>query len=147
MRTLTARLLVYAALVLTALHHLDHLVRGNHLGWPVDEEINAFTFSLLAYPLIVGGLLLSRAGRAGPAYWMLVSDPGALLLAVVHLGPGAVEPPRDVIEPYDADVTGVFAFALLLLLMTTVAASFAYEARAWWQERRAADSSGPVRRP
>lgn len=131
---------MYAALFLTALHHLDHLVRGNHVGWPVQDEVNAFTFSLLVYPLILGGLILSRSGHAGPGYWMLVSGPGALLLAVVHLGPTAVEPPRDVIEPYKDTVVGALAFAVLLLLMAVVAASFAYEARAWRQEREAAQS-------
>ena len=76
-----------------------------------------------------------------------VVAPGAatlagVLLAVVHLGPTAVEPPRDVIEPYDATVVGVTAFGVLLLLMFAVAASFAVEVRDWRHERRAAGRGG-----
>lgn len=127
------------------LHHLAHLVRGDHIGWPASAEFNAFSFGLLAYPLILGGLLLSRTGRAGPLYWMLVSGPGALLLAAVHLGPTAVEPPRDVLEPYETNAVGVLALAVLMALMGVVAASFVYEARAWRRERRTARADRSAR--
>ncbi len=33
-----------ASLVLFgALHHVDHVVRGNHVGWPAVSDINPFT--------------------------------------------------------------------------------------------------------
>lgn len=37
--------------LLGAIHHLDHVIRGNHIGWPLVPEINAFTYSLAIYPL------------------------------------------------------------------------------------------------
>ena len=30
--------LIYLALVLSLGHHLDHAVRGNHVGWPLTAE-------------------------------------------------------------------------------------------------------------
>jgi hypothetical protein len=35
--------LTWLALVLSLGHHLDHLIRGNAVGWPVTGEVNAFT--------------------------------------------------------------------------------------------------------
>ncbi|GAA1750513.1 hypothetical protein [Kocuria aegyptia] len=58
--------LILIALVLAVGHHLDHIIRGNHVGWPLTAEVNAFTFSLIIYPLILTGLALSRAGVIGP---------------------------------------------------------------------------------
>ena len=48
------------ALVTTAfglLHHLDHVLRVNHSGWPFLADINTFTYSLAVYPLIALVLL------------------------------------------------------------------------------------------
>ena len=32
------------------LHHVDHGVRGNHIGWPFSPAVTPFTVSLLVYP-------------------------------------------------------------------------------------------------
>ena len=55
--------LTWLALALSPGHHLDHLIRGNAVGWPLTEEVNAFIFSLVVYPVIATGPLLYRAGR------------------------------------------------------------------------------------
>ena len=34
-------------------HHLDHVLRGNHVGWPLTEHPTPFTYSV--YPLILLG--------------------------------------------------------------------------------------------
>src|SRR4029453_2603888 len=57
--------LAWLALALSLGHHLDHLIRGNAVGWPVTGQVNAFTISLIVYPIIAPGLVLYRAGRAG----------------------------------------------------------------------------------
>ena len=36
-------LLVVAATLLGAAHHIDHVVRGNHVGWPLTAHVNPFT--------------------------------------------------------------------------------------------------------
>ncbi|MFC7137277.1 hypothetical protein ACFQRB_14140 [Halobaculum litoreum] len=50
-----AYLLFGVATLLGLAHHLDHVIRGNHVGWPITPEVNPFTYSLLIYPLVVGG--------------------------------------------------------------------------------------------
>ena len=52
------------ALVATGIgfiHHADHVLRFDHSGWPFLPEVNAFTYSLLVYPLIA--ILLLIRGR------------------------------------------------------------------------------------
>lgn len=53
------------ATVLGLAHHLDHAIRGTHVGWPVTPAVNAFTFSLTIYPLMSLGGVLSVTGLAG----------------------------------------------------------------------------------
>lgn len=43
------------ALVTTCLgiaHHIDHVLRYDHSGWPFKREVTPFTFSLLVYVVI-----------------------------------------------------------------------------------------------
>jgi hypothetical protein len=54
------------------------LAGGGAVGWPVTDQVNAFTASLVVYPMIAAGLLRYRAGRVGPGFWALVS--GGLLI-------------------------------------------------------------------
>src|SRR4029450_3168032 len=49
--------LTFLAAGLSLGHHLDHLIRGNAVGWPVTDQVNAFTASLVVYPIIIAGLL------------------------------------------------------------------------------------------
>ena len=57
------------------LHHTDHVLRFDHSGWPFRPEVSPFTYSLVAYPLLVAVLLL----RSRP--WLRV-----LLMCLVFLG-------------------------------------------------------------
>lgn len=36
-------------------HHVDHIIRGNHVGWPLTPEVTPFTYSLGFYPFIALG--------------------------------------------------------------------------------------------
>lgn len=47
-------------------HHLDHIIRGNHVGWPITDQVTVFTISLGIYPILLAAVLLYRAGRIGP---------------------------------------------------------------------------------
>lgn len=127
--------LILIALVLALGHHLDHIIRGNHVGWPLTGEVNAFTFSLTIYPLILTGLALSRAGVIGPGTWVFLSGGGAIFLAVIHFGPWAIEPPGDIIGPYAPPLIGWLAFGWLLALIAVLIASTIYEVRLWLQHR------------
>jgi hypothetical protein len=69
-------------------------------GWPLTDHVNAFSMSLIIYPIIVTRLLLYRAGRVGPGFWALVSGGGAVFVSAVHFGPAAVEPPEMIHDAY-----------------------------------------------
>lgn len=45
----TARTLIYLAVLLSAGHHLDHVLRGAHLAWPLTDQVSPFTISLGVY--------------------------------------------------------------------------------------------------
>lgn len=136
MGTRVARSLIYLATVLSLGHHVDHIVRGNHTGWPLTDQVTPFTYSLAVYPFIVLGLYLSLTNKVGPGYWLLLSGPGALFLAATHLGPTAVEPPGDIINAYSTPLIGWLAFAWLLSLIAVLVAMFVYEIRLWRQKRQ-----------
>lgn len=134
----TLYVFIVLALVLAIGHHVDHVIRGNHVGWPVTSEVNAFTYSLAIYPVIVTGLLLYRAGLIGPGFWIFLSGGGAIFLGVIHLGPAAVEPPRDIIDLYEPPILGYLAFGWLLLLIGVLVVTSIYELVLWSRRRRAA---------
>jgi hypothetical protein len=50
--TLAERMALGTA-ALGLLHHVDHVFRYDHSGWPFKRDISPFTFSLLVYPLIM----------------------------------------------------------------------------------------------
>lgn len=112
-------------------HHLDHIIRGNHVGWPVTPEINAFTYSLSIYPIILIGLYLTLRDRVGARYWFVVALLGLGMLGGIHLGPWAIEPPHDIIEPYQSPFLGYLAFAWLLGLLVTLLVTTVYAGRRW----------------
>ena len=136
--------LTWLALALSVGHHLDHLIRGNAVGWPVTEEVNAFTISLVVYPIIITGLLLYRARRVGPGFWALVSGGGAVFVSVVHFGPAAVEPPELILDHYQPPVLGWLAFGWLVAFVTVLAVPCLYETRLWAQQRSARRNNQPA---
>lgn len=121
------------ATLLGVAHHVDHIVRGNHVGWPVTSQVNPFTYSLVIYPLIAVGLYLTLSGRAGNRYWAGFFAVSAGMLAYFHVGPWAIEPPGDVILPYADPVVGYTAFAVLLALIGSVCLGSVYAAVAWYR--------------
>src|SRR4029450_1919662 len=104
--------LTFLAAGLSLGHHLDHLIRGNAVGWPVTDQVNAFTASLVVYPIIIAGLVLYRAGRVGPGFWALVSGGGAVFVSAVHFGPAAGEPPELILGRDAQPAPGGGAFSL-----------------------------------
>lgn len=133
--------LIYLALFMSFGHHVDHAIRGNRVGWPLTSEVNAFTYSLAIYPLILIGLLLYARRSVGPGFWVFLSGGGVLFVSAIHFGPWAVEPPTDIIDAYESPIVGWFAFGWLLIFVAVLAASCVYEARRWLSERRPASSA------
>ena len=119
-------LLVFAsgAVVFGLMHHADHVIRGNHSGWPFQPEVTPFTFSLLIYALILPGIYLTSRGRSIPGYHLFVALAGLALLGFVHFVPtGDHEAPiRDIYMIYESPLAGMFALVVLAGLIASVAA-------------------------
>jgi hypothetical protein len=136
--------LTYLAAAMSLGHHLDHLIRHNAVGWPLTDQVNAFTFSLGIYPVIVTGLLLYRAGRVGPGFWALVSGGGAVFVSAVHFGPTAVEPPDMILGHYDPPILGWLAFGWLAAFVAVLFVTSVYETRLWSQQRHTRRATSPA---
>src|SRR3712207_9360951 len=86
-----------AVTIFGILHHLDHIVRGNHSGWPFQEAVTPFTFSLLIYALLLPGLYLTMQGRLMAGYWLFTAIAAlALVLSVHFVGAEREAPARDI---------------------------------------------------
>lgn len=131
---------LYGLIALAALmavgHHIDHVIRGNHVGWPIESQVNAFTYSLGIYPLIFIGLCLYRAGKVGPGFWVFLSGGGALFVGFIHFGPTAIEPPDEIIELYEPRILGWLAFAWLVAFVAVLVLASVYEATLLSRHRR-----------
>lgn len=109
-----------AALLLAALHHLDHALRGTHIGWPLTPDVTPFTYTLAIYPLITLGFVV-RSAR----YWLTIAVGGVVLLAAVHT---AIEQPGEILGGYAQPAFGLLAFAILIaliLVLTVIAFRYA----------------------
>lgn len=132
------RALTIVAVVVTLFgigHHIDHIIRGNHVGWPLIEKVTPFTYSLGIYPILVVGFFLWAKGRVGPGFWALLFVASFLLVTLAHFGPYAVEPPQDILTPYSSPVFGWLALAWLGCFILALAASSIYALRLWRQQR------------
>jgi hypothetical protein len=100
--------------VLGVLHHVDHVVRGNHSGWPFQEEVTPFTFSLLIYALLLPGIYMNLRGRVAAGWWLFVSLVALALVFSAHfVGADREAPIRDIYAVYDNPVWGVLALVVL----------------------------------
>jgi hypothetical protein len=128
--------LIFLAMFMSLGHHIDHVIRGNHVGWPLTAEVNAFTYSLGIYPLILLGLYLYASGRVGPGFWVLLSGTGAVFVAAIHFGPAAVEPSSDIINLYEERIIGWLAFLWLVVFVAVLVGTCLYELRSWFAQRK-----------
>jgi hypothetical protein len=129
--------LIFLAMFMSLGHHIDHIIRGNNVGWPLTAEVNAFTYSLGIYPLILLGLYLYASGRVGPGFWAILSGSGAVFVAAIHFGPAAVEPPADIINLYEPQIIGWLAFVWLVVFVAVLVATCLYEGYSWSRQRKA----------
>ena len=125
LRTRLRRWLLVAAAAVTIFgifHHVDHVVRGNHSGWPFQEAVTPFTFSMLIYALLLPGLYLTLQGRLMARYWLFTA---AVLFAVVTLahfvGAEREAPIRDIYAVYDSPMWGLLALADLTAIFISLA--------------------------
>lgn len=84
---ITGKLLI-ATITVGALHHIDHILRVDHSGWPFRQDVTPFTFSLVAYPVLLFALL--GAARFLWLRWALLLV-GTLFTLFAHT---AIESPQ-----------------------------------------------------
>ncbi len=113
-----------AALVFSVLHHADHVIRGGHSGWPFQEGVTPFTYSLLIYALILPAIYLTARGRDVAGYHLFVAVGGLALIGFVHFVPvgGHEAPIGDIYAAYGSTSAGLLALGILAGLMTSVTA-------------------------
>ena len=111
-----------ATTIFGVLHHVDHVVRGNHSGWPFRSEITPFTFSLLVYALLLPGLYMNLRGRLAAGWWLFTAVVALALVTFVHFlgGEEREAPIRDIYMVYDSPVAGLLALAVLAALLVSL---------------------------
>lgn len=127
-----------SATVFGILHHVDHVVRGNHSGWPFQEEVTPFTFSLLIYALILPGLYATWRGRDVAGYHLFVALVGLTLVFAVHfVGEEREAPVSDIYQVYGSPAAGLLALVILAGLFCSLVALAvtAFRARRARQQR------------
>lgn len=126
--TTTGFRLVLTIAALSTAHHLDHVVRGV-TGWPLAGGVNPFSVSLLVYPVIAAGLLLSGRGRAGARFWALLAGGGAVFVLAVHLGPAAGDAVTAIPGQHESSELDVAALVVLAAFLVALVAHCAHELR------------------
>ena len=108
--------------IFAIMHHTDHVVRGNHSGWPFEEAVTPFTFSLLIYALLLPGLYLTAKGHLMAGYWLFTAVVGLGLVVWVHFVPqGDYEAPiEDIYAVYGSPLAGLLALVVLTGLVSSL---------------------------
>jgi hypothetical protein len=57
---------------LGVLHHIDHILRFDHSGWPFRDVVTPFSYSLLVYPLLGVAFWCRRSGWSRFAILLLI---------------------------------------------------------------------------
>ena len=105
------------------LHHVDHVLRGNHSGWPFEEAVTPFTFSLLIYALLLPGIYMNLRGRIAAGWWLFTAVVALALVFAVHfVGQDRESPIRDIYAVYGSPASGLAALAVLAGLLTSLVA-------------------------
>lgn len=104
------------------MHHVDHVLRGNHSGWPFEQTVTVFTFSLLIYALLLPGLYLTARGRLMAWYWLFTAIVGLALVGWAHFIPtGDYEAPiEDIYAVYGSPLAGLIALVVLAGLVSSL---------------------------
>lgn len=133
-------LFVLVPTVLGVAHHIDHIIRGNHVGWPLTPEVTPFTYSLAIYPLLALSLYLTLTRRVAARFWAGFFAFSAGMLVYFHVSPWAIEPPQDVLVPYANPVASYLAFGIVLALIASVGIGAVYGIVLWYRSEAQAGS-------
>ncbi len=127
--------------VLGVMHHVDHVLRYDHSGWPFKPEVTPFTYSLLIYPVIALVFALRRFPRVRVAL-------AALLFLFPTFAHMTIETPADQFRTWaeaphvnllhiNAPAFGFAAVGITVLLSLFALATCV----SFWREVRMTDSA------
>jgi hypothetical protein len=71
------------------------------------------------------------SNRVDARYWTGFFAFSAAMLAYFHISPWAVEPPQDVMVPYESVLAGSVAFAIVLALIASTVVGSIYGVILW----------------
>ncbi|MBA3766559.1 MAG: hypothetical protein H0W99_06150, partial [Acidobacteria bacterium] len=126
--------LLSLAAALAIIHHVDHVLRADHSGWPFLPQVTPFTFSLLVYPIFLSVFLMRSK------LWYRAIG-AAILFLFATLSHTFLETPMNQYQTwaygssfsghigehnllgYDSKVLGVCAMIVTVLLSLTLFAS------------------------
>ena len=83
-----AEKITIATAIVGLLHHVDHVLRFDHSGWPFVPQVTVFTYSLLVYPTI----LVLLAARTWPRLRVFLAFLLFLFPTMAHI---FIETPMD----------------------------------------------------
>lgn len=115
------------------LHHLDHILRANHSGYPFTTEITPFTWSLLVYPI-----LFSAFWVKAPWYRVGAVTIVFLFTQLAHI---FIETPAEQYLPWteggnllhlSSSVIGMYAVMLSIILSATLITTLIFFVKAAW---------------
>jgi hypothetical protein len=117
--------------LLSVLHLLDHIVRGD-FHWPIDGQSVGF---IVIATVILGGMALGvwlyRAGRVGPRFWTIMGALGLGLGWLSHFSSTTDQPVSVIYRGYAAPWAGAVAVGCLMLLMLSVFVATLYAGYLW----------------
>jgi hypothetical protein len=138
---LRAEQLAVITTILAVVHHIDHILRVDHSGWPFRSEVTPFTFSLLVYVLIA----VVFFARRWPSVRIASAAVLALFPTVAHI---FLETPGDQYDTWatrpeinwlgvSSPLLGIVAVVVTILLSVSAALVFVALVRSHGAYRRA----------
>jgi hypothetical protein len=118
---------LFFTIILSLLHHIDHILRIDHSGWPLLPRVSPFTYSILVYPIF----LIIALSRKKPWYRVIGTFVLFLFATIAHI---FFEPMKDKFHTwaygsnlkyhigeqnmlgYNSKLLGVCSIALAILL-------------------------------
>ena len=125
------------------LHHVDHVLRFDHSGWPFRAEVTPFTYSLLVYP-VVAALLLARDRlllRAVLAFFLFLVPTLAHVFIETPVHQFNTWAHKPGVNLLDARSPVAGATAALVTILLSVSAFLTF--LAFWREHRRHEKGAP----
>lgn len=132
MRDRLLTILIFAVVVFSAAHDLDHLLRDD-FSQPSTLAIAA-VFLSVKYGLTAAALYYYFRGRLGAIFWTVIGALGATVLWFAHLSPASDQRPDDIYAKYANPAAGLAASGVVYALMAALVALAVYGA--WLAARR-----------